>query len=305
MALPALWRSVFGPPPRAHVQPDSENRVSFLAGWYWYERTGRWTKGRLACLAIQVPKGGLADTLRITGIAFWPRPGDEQVIDVFSGWRRLGQLLWNSDHGGSINSISLPLALRRRKVITFQLWIREPIVPAFIGLGDDARELGMLLQDARIVSPLVRDVEAQPLLIKTDSDDSAVLWNGWSVPEPTGCWSVGYHARLRWISPRDLPSNAHLVLCGFCFAPLGTIAGSISINGRYAGDLGRLGVGSLSSIAVPLQLPAGQREVNIEINFLNPQSPLNTAISDDPRKIGLFLQSVHIESGAGFGNANG
>jgi hypothetical protein len=303
--LSEIWRDVFGPPPRALMPPatviDAEDRVIFLMGWSWLELSGRWTDGLLATLAIKRAPGHKGHTLRLAGSALH-RPGKPQVINVYSGWRRLARLTWG---GGRhyVEVIPLPPALCRREVLMLQLRIRAPAVPASLGLSRDMRRLGLFLQDCRIISPCVRDAAATPLNLHHDSGDLAVLWSGWLHPESEGCWNDGPNAVLRWISPRDLPADARIVIRGLGFAPDGkALRGSISINGRRAGDLEQLNhVSGPVDLSVPLGTLGVDREINVHIHFDNPRSPRAAGISSDERRLGLFLQSVRIDADVPYG----
>jgi hypothetical protein len=306
LVLPEIWRSVFGPPPRLQMRPvmtaDDEDHVIYLTGWSWLEPDGRWTDGPLATLAIQRAPGQKGEFLRVAGFAMQVEPNHPQVVDIYSGWRRLGQLTWQANSGRNCvgGVIQLPPALLGREVLMLQFRIRRSVVPADIGLSEDTRQLGLFLQDIRIISPCVRDAAETPLKLHDDSGDLAVLWSGWSHPEPEGCWTDGPDASLRWTSPRDVPTGACLVIRGTVFAHENeALRGSISINGRLAGDFNQLhGTSGPVDLTVPLLTSPCQREVYVQLHFDNPKSPYEVGLSSDRRKLGLFLQSIRIEADA-------
>jgi len=297
-ALPKIWRSLFDPPPRALMRAamaiGDDDHVIYLSGWQDLERIdGRWTDGSLAVLGIQRAPGRQANFLRLTGYTLAP-PNAPQVVDVYSGWRRLARLTWPSQKLCT-QVISLPQSLRSREVLMLQLHIRRPIEPGAIGLNKDTRRLGLFLQDIRTTLS-VRDATAVALNLSDGSCDAPVLWSGWSHPEPGGCWTDGPNAVLRWISQRDLPHDAHLIMRCFAFAPDGEpLKGSLSINNRPAGNLARLQSSSgPTDLSVPIGPLPGDREIDVQIRIENPRSPRDAGLSSDERKLGLFVQSVRI-----------
>jgi hypothetical protein len=211
-----IWRYLFGPPPRALMRPtmaaNDDDHVIFLSGWSFTESTGRWTDGPLAVLAIQRAPGRRGTFLRLEAQTIHAEPNKPQVIDVRSGWRHLARLSWEAGAPGT-HVIPLPSALYEREVLTVLLHVRSPIAPADIGLSPDRRRLGLYLRDIRS-SHCVRDPATAALDLRHGSSDLAVLWNGWSTPEPEGCWTDGPDASLRWTSPRDLPADVRLVIRG-------------------------------------------------------------------------------------------
>jgi hypothetical protein len=297
--LYGIRRYLFDPVPRALMRPttgpNDDDHVIFLSGWTYKEKNGRWTEGPLAVLAIHRPPGRRGSFLRLQGHMIQGESNQPQVIDVCIGWRRVAQLSSKAAGVHLAHVIPLPTALSECQVLAVLLHIRRPIAPAAIGLNPDQRQLGMYLTDIRI-TPWICDAAATPLHFHENSDDLAVLWSGWSHPDAEGCWTDGSDASLRWISPRDLPSGARLVIRGFAFSPDEVaLKGAISINGRQVGTLGQLDLTSQSSeLSAPLDMQPGEREINVHIHIDNPRSPRQAGLSSDERKLGLFVQSVCI-----------
>ena len=295
--LPEIRRTVFGPPPRSQLQSvmatGTEDHIIYLAGWHLPEPGGRWTDGRLAVLAIQRAPERRGSPLRIAGFAMRPASDETQVIDIYSGWRRLGRLAWQP--GARTFVIELPPALCRSDVLTLQFRVAKPTSPADVGAGEDIRQLGLFLRDIRTPLPCIRDAARAPLEFHDGSNDLDVLWSGWSGPEAEGCWTDGTQASLRWTAPDDVPSGANLVIRGVVFASRKrALRGSISINGKRAGDFVRPQGAAI--LSVPLVAPIGQRDIHVELQFDNPKSPFKKGVSSDSRKLALFLRSVSIET---------
>jgi putative nucleotidyltransferase-like protein len=298
--VPEIWRSVFGPPPRiqlhAVMAADANDHIIYLSGWYEHERGGRWSNGPLAALSIQRAPGRKADLLRIVGYPMQPAPDQSQIIDVFSGWRRLGRLTWGvSSSKTCVGIVQLPVALSRREVLTLQFRIAKPTSPADVGPSEDVRQLGIFLQDIRTLSLCIRDATQSPLKFHRDSGDLPLLLSGWSEAEAKGCWTDGSDASLGWTTPVDVPRSANLVIRGEIFALANeTLKGSISINGRKAGDFVR--PRGEVVLSVPIFASTGAADIHVRLQFNNPKSPHEAGLSSDQRKLALFLTSIGIET---------
>jgi hypothetical protein len=289
--LPEIRRNLFGPPPGGATKANGQ--ITYLAGWSWPEKTGRWTDGYLAAFAIHGREGQTGHSLRLRATMLGDSNGKSQIVDVYHRWRRLARLSWQ---GPGVGVIPLPPMLSRLEVLTLQLWIHRPVVPANIGLGADTRRLGLFLEDLRCVSPCIRDITSAPLYLHRDSSDLDVLWRGWSSPEPTGCWTEGPDAFLRWISPHTLPANGQLVIRGLSFAPRGPLKGFVSVNVSPVPTVYKLVLepGEIN-LSVPIRAAPTQRECDVHIHFDNACSPQELGLSSDGRKLGLFVRSIAIE----------
>jgi hypothetical protein len=298
-ALPEIWRNVFGPPPRSQLKPvmtaDADDHVMYLTGWHELEAGGRWTNGWLATLAIQRAPGKKGNFLRIAGYPMQPAPDEPQLIDIYSGWRRLGRLTWGASSEKS-RVIQLPPALCQREVLTLQFHIVKPTAPADVGPSEDIRQLGLFVEDVRVLTPCTRDAAETPLEFHSNSHDLAALWSGWSEPEAEGCWTDGPDASLRWTAPLDVPPGAKLVIRGIVFASATeALRGSILINGRRAGDF--VQPQGAAVLSVPIVASPGLRDIHVQLRFENPKSPHELGLSSsDQRKLALFLKSISIET---------
>ena len=295
-----LWREMFGPPPRALMRPDmaadADDHVIYLSGWQPWESLdppGRWTDGALAVLAIQRAPNRPGQFLRLTGHTLQPAESKPQVIDVYSGWRRLARLSRPFSHRQTA-IIRLPAAMVWREVITLRLWIRHPVSPADIGLGADTRKLGLFLRDIRSTS-CIRDAVTRPLDLYRSSSDLDALFHGWSAPEPQGCWIEGNNASLLWTSPRALSPGARLIMDGDTFLE-GTepLTGRIYINGRCSADLTCPRSGPIRLTAPLLGRPR-EREIHVHIKLHRPHSWTMTTLATGEQKFGLRLHSVRLE----------
>jgi Uncharacterised nucleotidyltransferase len=290
--LPEIRHSLFGTPPCGATK--AKDQITYLAGWSWPEKMGRWTDGPLAVLAVHRPSGESGGLLRLGGSMVQALDKKPQVVDVYYRWRRLARLSWQ---GPGFGVVPLPLSLSRREAFTLQLWIHRPVVPAKFGVSGDTRRLGLFLESVRIVSQCVRDAKAVPLRFHLDSSDLDVLGRGWSSPEATGCWTDGPDAFLHWTLPCKLPVGARFRIRGRCFGPRGPLRGFVSISVFPVPIIYNLYLrpGEIDLSVPILRATPDQREVNVHIHCENAYSPQEVGLSSDSRRLGLFVQSIAIE----------
>jgi Uncharacterised nucleotidyltransferase len=294
-----LWREMFGPPPRAMMRADmvadADDHVIYLSGWQPWEYLdppGRWTDGALAVLAIQRPPNRPGQFLRLSGHILQAAESKPQVIDVYSGWRRLARLSRHLSHQQTA-IIRLPAAMVWREVLTLRLWIHHPASPADLGLGADTRKLGLFLRGIRSTS-CIRDAVTRPLDLRRSSSDLDVLLHGWSAPEPHGCWIEGNSASLLWTSPHALPPGARLIMDGdIVLDGREPLTGHICVNGHPSAELTCPRSGPIRLTA---PLPDRPREREIHVHFKLHRSPswTMTTLAASEQKLGLRLHSVRL-----------
>lgn len=276
--------------------------LSLLHGWSAPDDTGRWTEGHLVSFAIRAsererPPAVALKAHPLRGEATKGRIVD-QVVDVFAGLRRLGRLTWSADGPDPVSQeIALPESAWRGDTAVVRLHVRSCPSPAGLGINGDPRALGLFVE-ALMLEPPVRDLADAPLDLTSDGDGEAALWHGWSTPEPTGCWTFGSEAVLRWRAARAVPAGAVLRIEIAMVAPgRDAFAGRIGLDGGAATDLVLVRTDPAPTVALPLPvgLPAG-RACALRITVDNPSVPAETAGGDDRRPLGLHVRRVLIEA---------
>jgi glycosyltransferase involved in cell wall biosynthesis len=126
--------------------------------------------------------------------------------------------------------------------------------------------------------------------------DETALIAGWSIPEPTGRWTVGYEATVAW-SVRGCRDDLTLCVDGYALlyekAPLQLI--ELCLNDRKIATWHfRLGEASPlpAKIFVPNELLRENDIANFTFLIRSPRSPAEFGVSIDPRPLGLHLRSL-------------
>jgi len=166
-------------------------------------------------------------------------------------------------------------------------------------MESELRTLGLFLR--RMTFAPQRYVPSLEQPIETNTRRSnAVAFGGWSYPEAEGRWSTGNVSclkfrmpfrRLRRIAldvpqyfcgdwrPRHLEFQANGIACGAIELPPSPIEGSPVIPGRSI------------EIILPSELQPGD-DVTFEIRTRSDASPKTIGLSDDPRRLGIYLRRV-------------
>ena len=133
----------------------------------------------------------------------------------------------------------------------------------------------------------------QALPLGTGSGDERFLAGGWGVPEPDGRWTVGGRSSifLYVAGPRSL---LDLELHGFTFLGSAIRPPRVRLlgNGRRLGALrfadSSKGARSLH-VALPADTAGPHGELLLTFLLSGTRSPLEQGISEDTRRLGLFL----------------
>jgi hypothetical protein len=297
--VPTLAASMLGPlsASRSFIHNDRRERITHLHGWSAPESAGRWTEGKLASCALYAPDGIRPTRLTVRGRPFAHRATGPHIVDVFAGWRRLGTMRWQKSGIGPIaQEIRLPSTIWRKHTAVVRFKIRSPLSPIETGFNGDTRALGVFVSHIS-VDPVLRDIAAKPLDLSSAGSDLDVLWHGWSHPEPSGCWTYGKRAVLRWRAARDIMRASSLQIEIGGVAPgASDIRGRLLINGQCVRSFCYPPSGQAVALSVPLPAhhPAGQ-EMEVKFKIENPRSPMKVNRADT-RRLGLWVRRVSLKS---------
>ena len=134
------------------------------------------------------------------------------------------------------------------------------------------------------------------------SIDESPLVSGWSVLEPTGCWTLGREATIAW-SVSGHEGELELRVDGHAFLHKNAPAQSVQlwVNDRQAAHW-RFRAGGESPLPARIAIPAawvGNRDV-LMLSFVieSPCSPATAGESPDPRALGFHLHSICLTGAA-------
>jgi hypothetical protein len=205
---------------------------------------------------------------------------------------------WEADGAGPVaQTLMLPAEAWHGSAIVLRFKIGRPAAPAAIGLGDDPRALGIFLEQ---ISPTVAPFDLMSGWLQfTEAAALPFLWHGWAPPEPSGAWTFGMHALVRWLVPVTIPAGHRLLVDVVAWTPgHKRVTGRWRINGRMAATFAysaRRNPPVMLSLPLPRTYIAGET-IDLAVEIDNPASPALTT-GTGTRPPGLMVAGLRIAPG--------
>jgi hypothetical protein len=301
-ALASRELAVAGESP-LHLGADGDGRGSLLAGWSFAEPHGRWTDGGEAVLAFAL--GDVArDDLMV-------RLGAESC--VCEDHPRLTVDVWANDHhvaswafaagDAPRGALCCPVparCLEDRETLELALAIQDPFSPLTTGRARDSRRLGLFVREVAVGAPPVADALGRALVLAAGSADERILWEGWSVPESSGCWTDGPRGSIRLRVPPFEGDGLCALLGGIRCGP-GVDPGAVSVSAsgtplpaRWDGEQG--GAPSLA-VTIPRRCMGADGSLALAVH-----APGATGgAPGDPRRLGVHVATLALAPGQAVG----
>ena len=199
--------------------------------------------------------------------------------------------------------IELPALMPADGEVDLTLMIEEPSSPLELGWSADERRLGIFVQAVRLEEVDSSLGLGQEVVFSQGSGAERLLGEGWSELEPTGVWTDREQASLVLHVTDAPPGDIELVLAvdPFVTPDHPELKVEVSARGKQLGArvfrhrraafrLGR-GHGPFR-----ISLPAAVRDETgrtvLELRIHDPARPVDLGLSDDSRRLGLYLRSL-------------
>ena len=131
-----------------------------------------------------------------------------------------------------------------------------------------------------------------------DIKNSKYLISGWSVTEAWGTWSDGNCSTILFQTLPEDHNNIELDIEGegFVFGDHQELHMNVIVNDQYIETViyGKKGVVN-NKIKISKEIAfSNNGEVHVQLQFINPKSPLDLNLSNDSRQLGLGLRSIKL-----------
>jgi len=137
----------------------------------------------------------------------------------------------------------------------------------------------------------------QPIIFGNNVNASPIFDSGWSYPEDWGRWSEGMRSTLLMKIGSTPESDLQITFSSIIFAPKEKLSFSILVNDDSIDHFSLPGGMQQFSIVVPKEnIINNNGELRITFDIENPISPAQAGYSEDPRIIGIGLESFLIET---------
>jgi hypothetical protein len=270
-------------------------------GWSVLDGTGVWSIGDRARLILRVtPSHGecVRDcylALRVDTVCVGP----DERLKVEALVNGVHAANWDSTqfHPDLPVRVPVPQSELADGGVDLTLLIDEPRSPLALGRSRDDRPLGIHLHSLTIEEVDRSIGDGETLLFGHGLGSERLLGEGWSVPDPTGVWTVGDKASLLLrfactpltdldvilgVTPFVTPDHAELVV-------------EFSMGGE---QIGRRVFSRQTDSPVRLSLSAVVRAAAaptvLELHLLDPARPVDLGLSPDARPLGVHLESISV-----------
>jgi hypothetical protein len=272
---------------------------TFYMNWGWTapDGYGAWTLGSHAGLTLyleEMPREPMIGAFTITDAAI-SDAFPHLDVDVFVNaeqvdhWRLSGR----SKHEWKV--ILTPELIARNHPLNISFRIPDPRSPVHLNWeGNDPRPLGFRLTSLRML-PIPRYRLGETIDFTDGGNAEPYLWSNWAAPDPTGRWTEGHEATLRFhLDAGPTSSQRASVLIADCMvdrrsSPILPI--QVLANGELVDEwaLGPERRPQVRSFTLPPELLAPNKEVLLAFRVPEPRSPASLGWSNDSRPLGIHV----------------
>jgi hypothetical protein len=181
--------------------------------------------------------------------------------------------------------------------------VDEPRSPLAVGWSTDDRALGIHLRTLSVVERDQSLEVGQTLVFSEASQAERVLGDGWAAPEAAGIWTVEENARITFRVANPEPADVDVVLGVVPFVTRKHPKLAVEVWVREQQVAAQTFRDAEPGHPLRVRLPAAmldeQGRATLELRVRDPARPLDVGHSQDPRRLGVCLQSLAItEPGA-------
>ncbi|MBU2080238.1 MAG: hypothetical protein KKE27_19620, partial [Alphaproteobacteria bacterium] len=169
--------------------------------------------------------------------------------------------------------------------------------------ADNLKDNGLLHGQYKVYSaevlygPLLVESGKKYLLNSANPDVMRFFEKGFSVSESWGTWSSEAEAELHFVVKKSINKNVSVNLTAIPWLAKGRekFIGTASVGGVKVAEREFSVPGPVEwGFEVPEKYVGANGEIVVRLNFTNPATPLSVGESEDPRVLGLGIQSLTV-----------
>jgi hypothetical protein len=276
---------------------DLEEYDGFGTGWSPPEAGGIWTLGPRAELRIggdHLDEGDHALSLLVGAVCV--DSASPLNVALLVNDARLAARRFTDSAVGGLWRVALPPHVLAGGTAELTFLVDEPRSPLALGWSTDDRALGIHLRTLSVVE-LDRSMQAgDTLVISEASEVEQVLGDGWAVPEAKGVWTVEETASITLRVANPEPAGVDVVLGVVPFVTRKHPGLAVEVWVREQRVLAQVFRHAEPVHPLRVPLPAAmlddQGRATLELRIRDPARPLDVGASEDPRRLGVYLQSL-------------
>jgi hypothetical protein len=283
---------------------DLLNYDGFGNGWSPPEAGGIWTLGPRAELRIGVDdmaEGDFALSLLVGMVCV--DPSKPLMVELLANGEHVAVRRFTDSAVGGIWRAALRSKVVSNGSAELAFLIDDPQSPVALGWSADDRALGIHLLTMSITELGKSLRVGETLVFSAASQAQRVLADGWAAPEDMGAWTVAEKACIALRVARQAPADVDVVLDVLPFVTRKHPRLEVEVwvgEERLAAQVFH-DAKPVHPLVVPLSAAMMNDEggVTLELRLNEPARPRDVGYSEDPRRLGVYLQALAItEPGA-------
>jgi hypothetical protein len=271
----------------------------FGTGWSPPEIGGIWTLGSRAELRIGldgIDDGEYVLSLLIGMICL--DPAQPLTVELLVNGESAATRRFTDSAAGGRWRVALPSRVVTGDKVELTLLVEDPQSPLALEWSTDDRALGIHILTLT-VAELYRALRVGETVVFTEgSKTEDLLGDGWAALEPTGVWTVEESAviSLRLADPKPVDVDVVLDLVPFVTRDHPELDVEVwARERRVAAHVFRYGdSGRPLRVHLPAALMDEEGRAVLELRVHEPARPIDVGLSEDPRRLGVHLQSLAI-----------
>jgi hypothetical protein len=266
-------------------------------GWTAPDAYGSWTLGSHAGLTLcldDLPQQPVMGTFTITDAAI-SEEFPHLEVEVLVNGQEVDCWQLNGRSKQERKAILSPETLGRRRPLNISFRIRNPRSPAHLKWeSDDLRPLGFRLTSIQL-APVTKYTLGETIDFTEGGNGENYLWSNWATPDPTGRWTEGEEATLRFrldSGPTTAQTASFLVSdCMVDRRSSPSLPVQVLANGRLVDEwaLGPERGPQVRSFSLSPDLLRSDQDLVIAFRVPEPRSPASLGWSNDVRPLGIHL----------------
>ena len=271
----------------------------FGTGWSPPEAGGVWTLGSRAELRIGldgIDDGEYVLSLLIGMICVGP--AHPLTVELLVNGESAAIRRFTDSAAGGRWRVALPSRVVTGDKVELTLLVADPQSPLALEWSSDDRALGMHVLTLTVAEPYRAIRVGETVVFTEGSKAEDLLGDGWAALEPTGVWTVEETAviSLRLADPRPVDVDVVLDLVPFVTRDHPALGVEVwAHERRVAAHVFRYGdSGQPLRVHLPAAMMDEEGRAVLELRVHEPARPVDVGLSDDPRRLGVHLQSLAI-----------
>ncbi|WP_158747798.1 glycosyltransferase family 1 protein [Acidisphaera sp. L21] len=273
--------------------------------WYKAEQHGAWSFGALAQMRLRLWDRSTShringDLILSAELGVFDRGGELPLMQITANGVGIGTAELGKSELGQIRVLIPRSVIQEDGVLALDFGIEKALSPFLAGRSKDERLLGLRFRSLSI-RQAVRIPEAQIIAfqrgaqLNCDFDPRSIATGRWHPPERSGRWSIGDEGKIVFVPAAHLAGNVRMFAVAHVIGASEErpVAIDVEVNGRVIDQwVFRADRAELIELQQFAEALIGDAEAELSLRHLDPKSPRELGLHDDPRVLGVMVRGL-------------